>query len=158
MCTTILLCINVKSHYVAPCLKIDGTAIKTAESAPYLGDIFNESGNNKDLIKDRVKKGKACIVNAMSLCIEITMGLYTINTLLLLYESVFLQVVLYNAQSWSNLTNSNIQELQVVQLKYLKRMLQAPSSTSNPLTFIETGTIPVENVIHIRQLNFLHHI
>ena len=37
-------------------------------------------------------------------------------------------------------------------------MLQAPSSTSNPLTFIETGTIPVENVIHIRQLNFLHHV
>ena len=154
----VLLCINIKSHHVVPRLKIDGTAIRTVGSAPYLGDIFNESGNNKDLIKDRVKKGKACIVNAMSLCSEITLGMYTINTLLLLYESVFLQVVLYNAQSWSNLTNSNIQELQVVQLKYLKRMLQAPSSTSNPLTFIETGTLPVENVIHIRQLNFLHHI
>ena len=86
------------------------------------------------------------------------MGTYTIDPLLLLYQSVFLQVVLNNAQAWSNLTEGNIRDLQVIQLKYLKRMLQAPSSTSNCLTFIETGTIPIENEIHARQLNFLHHI
>lgn len=154
----VLLCINVKAHHVIPRLKIDDAAILTKECATYLGDIFNTAGNNKDLIEDRIKKGKACIINAMSLCGEITMGLYTIDTLLLLYWSVFLAVILYNAQAWSNLTASNINDLQVIQLKYLKRMLHAPSSTSNPLTFLETGTIPIEHEIHIRQLNFLHHI
>ena len=94
----------------------------------------------------------------MSLCGEITMGVYTIDTLLLLYCSVFLAVLLYNSQAWSNLTTSNIHDLQVIQLKYLKRMLHAPSSTSNPLTFLETGTLPIENEIHMRQLNFLYHI
>ena len=154
----VLLCINIKPHHVIPRLKIDDAAILTAECASYLGDIFNTAGNNKDLIEDRVKKGKACIVSAMSLCGEITMGVYTIDTLLLLYCSVFLAVLLYNSQAWSNLTTSNIHDLQVIQLKYLKRMLHAPSSTSNPLTFLETGTLPIENEIHIRQLNFLYHI
>ena len=36
--------------------------------------------------------------------------------------------------------------------------MHAPSSTSNPLTFLETGSLPVENEIHIKQLCFLHHI
>ena len=154
----VLLCINVKAHDVIPRLKIGDIALDTVDTATYLGDIFNTSGTNKELIEDRVKKGKACIVNAMSLCSEITMGLFIIDTLLLLYYCIFLAVVLYNAQAWSNLNATNIQDLQVVQLKYLKRMLHAPSSTSNPLTFIETGTLPVENEIHIKQLNFLHHI
>ena len=154
----VLLCVNTKPHHVIPRLKLGDTALSTVDSAPYLGDIFNEAGDNANLIADRVKKGKACIVNAMSLCSEVTMGTYTIHTLLLLYKSLFLQIVLYNSQSWSNLTESNIHDLQVVQLKYLKRMMHAPSSTSNPLTFLETGNLPVENQIHVRQLSFLHHI
>ena len=153
----VLLCINVKAHHVIPRLKIDDAAILTKENAAYLGDIFNTAGNNKDLIEDRIKKGKACIVNAMSLSDEITMGLYTIDTLFLLYGSVFMAIILFNAQAWSNLSDSNIHNLQVIQLKYLKRMLHAPSSTSNPLTFLETGTLPIMYEIHIKQLRFLHH-
>ena len=37
-------------------------------------------------------------------------------------------------------------------------MLHAPTSTSNVVTFLETGTLPIENEIHVRQLTFLHHI
>ena len=86
------------------------------------------------------------------------MGVYTIQTLLLLYQSVFLAVVLYNAQAWSRLSPSNINQLQVVQMSYLKRMMHAPTSTSNTITLLETGVTPIENEIHIKQLTFLHHI
>ena len=154
----LLLCINTKNSDVTPRLKIGNNVLKTVESAPYLGDIFNSAGNNDDLIIDRVKKGKACTVNSLSLCAEITLGIYSIPTLLLLFRSVFMAVVLYNAQAWSNLTSKNIHDLQVVQLNYLKRMLHAPRSTSNAITFLETGVTPIENEIHIKQLTFLHHI
>ena len=154
----LLLCINTKNTDVIPKLMIGDTALKVVDKAPYLGDIFNKAGNNNDLIEDREKKGKACTINAMSLCAEITMGIYTIPTLLLLYRSVFIHVVLYNSQAWSNLTRKNINTIQVVQLNYLKRMHHAPRSTSNAITFLETGTIPIENEIHIKQLTFLHHI
>lgn len=154
----LLLCINAKQDDVIPRLKLGETVLKKVDSAPYLGDIFNSSGNNTDLIADRVKKGKACTINAMSLCGEVTMGMFTIDTLILLYRCIFLAIVLYNAQAWSNLTANNIRDLQVIQLRYLKRMLHAPTSTSNIVTFLETGTLPIENEIHIRQLTFLHHI
>jgi hypothetical protein len=78
--------------------------------------------------------------------------------MLLLHKSLFIQVVLNNAQSWSNMTKSNIHTLQTVQLKFLKRIFHAPSSTSNPLTFLETGALPIEYEIHVKQLMKLHHI
>ena len=33
-----------------------------------------------------------------------------------------------------------------------------PSSTSNAITFLETGVLPMSYKIHVRQLTFLHHI
>lgn len=154
----LLLCINAKKGDVIPRLKIGETALSVVTSAKYLGDIFNCAGNNNDMIEDRKKKGKACIINALSVCSEVTMGIYTIQTMMLLYRSVFLAVMLYNAQSWSKLSTDNINTLQVVQLSYLKRMLHAPTSTSNAITFLETGVLPIEFEVHIKQLTFLHHI
>ena len=110
------------------------------------------------MIEDRTKKGKACITNALSICNEVTMGVYTIQTLMLLYRSIFLSVVLYNTQAWTKLTPNNINKLQVLQLNFIKRMLHAPTSTSNTITFLETGILPIQFEIHIKKLTFLHHI
>ena len=154
----VVLSVNLRVGDVIPRLKIRDTVLENVKVATYLGDQFNATGTNSDLIRERVRKANGCIVNIMTLCSEVTMGMYTIQTTLLLYQTVFLPVVLYNAQAWSNLTNQNINDLQTVQLKLLKRMLHAPTSTSNPLTFLETGCIPIRSEIEIKQLCFLHHI
>ena len=92
------------------------------------------------------------------MCSEVTMGNYSIQTLLLLYRSLFVPVVLYNSQAWSNLTKQNIMSLKTTQMKYLKRIFHTPPSTSNAITLLETGILPIEQEINKRQLNFLHHI
>jgi hypothetical protein len=43
-------------------------------------------------------------------------------------------------------------------MKYLKRILHAPRSTPNVAVYVELGVMPIEYEIHIRQLNFLHHV
>ena len=154
----VLVMSNNKYCVVYPRLKIDGKAVKCVYEIVYLGEQFNYMGSNKDLIEDRMKKGRVCIINAMALCNEVTMGVYAIETLLLLYKSFFLQVVLYNSQAWCNLTTKELASLKTIQLKYLKRIFHAPSSTSNPITLLETGTLPIEQEINKRQLNFLHHV
>lgn len=154
----IVLCVNLKPSDVIPRLLIDNKPLPTKDVAVYLGDHFNKQGSNKDLIEERIKKGKACIVSAMALCSDVTMGLYAIDTLLLLYRSLFIPVTLYNSQAWTNLSQTNIQSLHRVQLKFIKRIFHAPSSTSNPLSYLECGIIPLQYEIHIRQLGFLHHV
>ena len=150
--------VNLKGTDIIPRLKIGDTVLENVNCAKYLGDQFNSAGTNKDLVEERVKKGQSCLINSMSLCSEVTMGMFTIQTLMLLYRSLLLQVVLSDAQAWSNLTNQNIQDLQVIQLKYLKRMMHTPPSTPTPFVFLETGTLPIEYEIHIKQFTFLHHI
>ena len=153
-----LLCINGKPDDVVPRLKIGRIVVDAKRCVTYLGEQFNERGDNKDLIEERRKKGMTCLVTSLSMCNEVTMGFFTIQTMLILHESLFLAVVLYNCQAWSNLTKSDIDTLTTTQLKFLKRIFHAPSSTPNALTFLETGTLPIEYEIHKRQLSFLHHV
>ena len=154
----IILPINLRKSDVVPRLYIDNTEVSVKKVAPYLGDQFNDKGTNTDLIQERVKKGKSCIVNSMALCGDITMGIHAVETLFLLYQSLFLPVILYNAQAWSNLTKTDLLTIQRVQLKFIKRIFHAPSSTSNSLTYLETGILPLKYEIHVKQLGFLHHI
>ena len=53
---------------------------------------------------------------------------------------------------------AELDKLNVLQMKYLKRILHAPRSTPNVAVCVELGVIPIEYEIHIRQLNFLHHV
>ena len=66
--------------------------------------------------------------------------------------------MIFNSEAWDNLTKSDIAQLQVLQMKFLKRTLQVPKSTPNCLVLLELGVIPIEFEIKSRQLNFLHHI
>ena len=154
----VLLCVNLKKSDVVPQLNIDNIPVPVKDVTTYLGDQFNSKGTNTDLVEERVKKGKACIVNSMALCSDVTMGIHAVETLLLLYYCLFLAVFLYNAQAWSNLTKTDLMSLQRVQIKFIKRMFHAPSSSSTPLTYLETGILPIEFEINIKQLCFLHHI
>ena len=147
-----------KKHDAVPSLEIDGSTLAVADTIKVLGDWFNNKGNNKDLIDDRVKRGVACVVNSVSLCNELSLGMYALVTLIVLYRAVFLPSVLFNAQAWSDIKKSEYERLRVVQLKFLKRSVKAPSSCPNAGTFLEFGVLPIEGEIHSRQLIFLHHI
>ena len=86
------------------------------------------------------------------------MGKYSLEMMLLMYETVFLQAVLFNSQAWSNLRKAEIEILQVAQLKFLKRTMKVPGSATNSGVFLELGILPIKHEINKRQLNFLHHI
>ena len=154
----VMIVVNPRSDIPQPVLYVDGIEIQVVSFTKYLGDIISASGSNNELIQDRVKKGKAIIISALSLCNEITLGNHYIRSSVLIYKAIFLASVLFNSQAWTNITKTQINQLRTVQLKYLKRTLQVPNSTPNAFTFLEFGILPVEYEIHRRQLMFLHHI
>ena len=153
-----LLTINKKPHHSNPTLKIGDGTIPQIKSTKLLGDIINEKGNNADMIDDKVKKAQAALINCLSLCNEVTLGLFFAKSALILYRSVFLATLLFNSQSWRNLTKAELKKLEVIQLRFLKRIMKAPISTPNSFVFLEFGELPVSYIIHSRQLGFLHHI
>ena len=95
---------------------------------------------------------------SIALAGEITLGIHLMHTLISLYKIMFLSVVLFNSGAWDNITVTQTKKLTTVQLKFLKRILHAPSSATNCFVYLELGILPIEYNIHISQLNFLHHI
>ena len=153
-----LLPINVKPHDVVPTQFVNGLQVVVKSLVQCLGDIFNSKGDYSDLIKDRYRKGTICMANAMALCSNQTMGKFAIISLLIIYKAVFLQIILFNSETWSFLADKNVEKLSTIQMKFLKRMLHCPRGTSNSFILLELGLLPIEEEISIRQLMFLHHI
>jgi hypothetical protein len=154
----VVLAINSKHPHPMPVLSINNKILKIKDEATYLGDVFNSKGDNRSLIKDRKNNATRCLVSCMAECYTITGGLKAIESLLLLYQSVYLPTIISNCEAWDNLTKTDINQLQVLQMKFLKRIMQTPKSTPNCILLLELGVLPIENVIRSRQLNYLHRI
>ena len=153
-----ILPINSKHPFKIPCLKHNNINLEVVAKVLYLGNMFNKKGDNKDKIEDRVQKGKTCMIESLSICNEITLGIYTIQSLLLAHNMIFIPTMLYGAQTWTNLTAEDKRVLRTTQSQFLKRILRVPSSVSTSVTFMELGVMPVISEIHILQLTFLHHV
>ena len=110
------------------------------------------------MIEERTKKARTATISIMSLCSDVTLGYHRVKVLIMLYIAIFIAAVLFNSQVWSNITITQENKLQTVQLKFLKRTLHAPNSTSNAFTFLEFGVLPIKYEIHKRKLMFYHHI
>ena len=154
----VVLPFNIKKNDPLPFLQINNEDVNISHSTKHLGDIISTTGSNNLLINDRTKKGKGIIISALSICNDITLGHFYIKAVLFVYKPIFLSTVLFNSQAWSNITTTQLLQLQTVQLKYFKRTMQVPNSCPNAFTFLELGILPIKYEIHKRQLMFLHHL
>ena len=151
--------VNANKEDKSPVLYIDEVKLEEVSKITYLGDVFNDRGNNIDLIDDRVKRGLSALVRIEAVVRETCLGIHTVNVHLLLYQSLFLSCVLFNSQAWSNLLKErDVKPLQCLQMKLLKKILDVPKSTANSFTCLEFGVLPIKYEIHKNQLMFLHHI
>ncbi len=142
-----------------PTLTIDDLKrVIPADVIIYLGDPFNEKGNNDDLIQDRVRRGTKASICITSLIYEINLGIHEISVWILLYRALFLSTVLFNSQTWSRLRQKDLEKLQVMQQKFLKKVVGVSSGTPNSFIFLELGILPIEVEIHKRMLMYLHRI
>ena len=110
-----LLPINCRNKKL-PMLKIGSHSMEIKEKIIYLGAFFNRKGNNKDLIDDRIQKGRTCMVNSIAMCSDVTLGAYDIPSLFLVYRSAFVSTLLYGCQFWTRLMKNDEKSLATVQL------------------------------------------
>ena len=136
-------------------LIVYGEPMRVEELYRYLGDIFNSKGDNVALCKHRIDKSVGSTIEIISMCKETNFGKHQIYTI---YQSVFLPRLIYNCESWSNVTLKDISNLQDAQLNFLRRVMEVPKSTPIAALFLELGILPIQYEIEKRQLVFLKKI
>ena len=129
--------------------------MKQVDVACYLGDHFNHQSNNSDLCEERVTKAKGTIIELCSLCKGVNIENKQIESMLLLYKTVFISRLIYNCEAWSNLTPKDYLTLQASQLTYLRNVLEVSKATQIAAMYLELGILPVRYEIEMRQLLFL---
>ena len=129
--------------------------IKSAGVARCLEDQFNSKGDYVDLCKERVGRAKGSTFELIALCREVKFGTRQIENMLILYQSVFLPRIIYNCESWSNMTDKDYQALQSAQLLYLRNVMEVPCGTPIAALYLELGILPIQFEIEKRQLLFL---
>ena len=76
----------------------------------------------------------------------------------MLYEKVVLSTITYNIESTTNMTNKEIEELEMIQGKMLRKLYNVPPSTPYWGLLIELGMKPIEYKIHYKRLMLYHNI
>ena len=125
-----LLSVGIKT--LGESIYINNKSVTNSDCTKYLGDYINSNGSDSDLIDARVKKAQGFVIELVSICKEALFSLNQISAMFLLYRSVFLPRLIFNCETWSNLTNQEVQSLQKVQLKYLRNMMEVGNSPPPP--------------------------
>ena len=117
--------------------------MKVEETFKYLGNTFNTKGDNVALCKHRVDKSVGSIIEIISLCKETNFGKHQIFSMMVMYQSVFLPRLIYNCESWSNLTHKDISNFQGAQLNSLGRVMEILKSMHMAALFLELGILSI---------------
>ena len=134
--------------------KVNGIGIKEVESARYLGDLFNIKRGNSDTCRQKHLKAKGTSVELCSLNRGLSFGIRQIESMLILYKTVFVPRLIYNCEACSNLKAADHKILQLAQLKFMRKILEIPRSTPTAALHPELGIWPIRYEIEIRQLFF----
>ena len=131
-------------------------------NAKYLGDYLSERGLADSIHLTALKrKGvvtRACyeIRNILADCrAHITGGIVSGFDM---WEIAVIPVLLYNAETWQDISRKTLDELEKMQLFFLRSTLAVWTGCPIPLLYSETGCLLMECRILQKKLMFLHHL
>ena len=133
-------------------------AMEEKDHEKYLGDIISNDGRNIKNIKARVNKGTGIVTRIMTLLEGIPFGKFYFEVAVTLRNSMPVSSVLCNSEAWYNVTNTEMELLESVDLMLLRKILIAPKFTPKEMLFLELGCLPLRDVIRKRRLSFLSYI
>ena len=94
----------------------------------YLGSIISDSNNNKKKINSAKSKGTGAISTIMAILNDISLGIHYFEIAVLLRETLFINSILWNIETWYNLLESEVEELELIDRMLLKKCLMSQAA------------------------------
>ena len=151
--------LHVGQHnQLCPELRVHGRAMECVDSDTYLGDVIASDGTNTLNIRKMISTGNGVISKIVNILESVSLGEHYFKIALLLRESLLLNAILSSSESWYGLTQSEIEELESVDINLLRRIFEVPHTVPTVSLFLETGCISIGTLIKCRRLNYLHYL
>ena len=124
----------------------------------YLGKWYNEQGNNKLAIEKKKAKTSYYIQKIKQYGNEFTIGKYAIVARIRIHKRIIVPTVYHNVEAWSNITKTDMEELEKIQKNIVQGMCEMRRSTPYLGLLAELGIWPVKHLIGYKQIMLLHNI
>ena len=138
-------------------ININNSNLSQKYAAKYLGDIITEDGKYDQTIEERKMNINGIIAEIKSIMYQAEEDL-EISAAKQYHEGIVVTKLLYNSESWTNLTKTNIEELEKIQNNSLKRLLRIPYSTPSLGLLYELQIPTIATTIEKRKLMYYHWI
>ena len=132
--------------------------MEETDEEKYLGDIVSKDGRNIKNVQARVNKGKGIVKRILEILEGIPFGKLYYQVAIILRNTLLVSSILCNSEAWFNVTKSELELIETVDLMLLRSLLGAPKSVPKEMFYLELGVLPLREMIKQRRLNFLHYI
>ena len=139
-------------------LKINDTYINNVTHAKYLGDYLCNNGSHDKSIESRRGQGLGAVSQITSLLNQVSLGYYYFDISLIFRDSLLVSKLIFNTEVWSDLSKSQYEKLEDIDLMYLRQMFSVPRSVPKESLYITCGRAPLRFVIQRRRLLYLWHL
>ena len=136
--------------------KINGAEITQCYVYKYLGD--HTSDGWELLYKKRFERAQGYSASCQAMCTEITLGYHVYSTAKMLHQSLFLNGVLVNMETWPHFTNDRILMFERVEQGLLRKILGAHSKTPIETLYLDFGIPPFRYQLMTRRIIYFHGI
>ena len=143
-------------------IKFDGFLTHEKTQDKYLGDILHKDGLGESVaatVRERTGKTKAAAKEIVAIIEDFRMqkvgGLVAAFDL---WEGAVVPSLLNNAETWVEMSEKTLKDLEELQLMFLRMILKVPQSTPKVALTAETGTLSMEWRIATRKLQFINSV
>ena len=139
-----------------------GQQIQHSSVEKYFGDLIHEKGCEQS-IKETVNKRIQGLTSKADEIIQIAEspimgGLGNSTIAFRLFEAQIIPALLHNAESWIGITDKIIKDLQDFQDKFIRKVLQLPTSTTKAIYQWDSGMLSMKWRIALKKLLFVNKI
>ena len=124
----------------------------------YLGDLITNDGSNAKNIAARKAKGQGILDQIIGKLSGVMYGPFYFEVGLVLRQSMLINGILTNAESWYGLKETDMEQLEQVDEQFLRIFLEVGKGCPKEMLYLETGVIPIRFHIYKRRLMFLHYL
>ena len=129
--------------------------INEVDSTRYLGEVVCSSGSQDKNIQARVQRGMSAANTIIQILQETCFGKYDCEVFLVLRDSLLLSTLITNSETWNHVTKKNIELLEAVDEKMLRKKFELHPKTSKVYLYLELSLIPIRFLIMQRRVLFL---
>ena len=130
--------------------------VKEVKKYKFLGNWMEENGTMNEQITETEKRAEGMVIEMVKMTKEEELGKMSTEARLLIYQRTAVPTITFNLECWSRINEKELDRLEKLQGKMLKRLLRLPTSTPTWGILRETGIWSVEMQIAYQRLMLYH--